>query len=83
MNDYQTILPYVTSLEHRGRAGEGSATQTEGGVSQRQGQLVGSSDRAMGFATYAVASEQGVNDTAGSTVSGLQKQNILLTHRPN
>ena len=83
MDDYKTILPYATSLEHHGRAGEGSATQTEGGVSQRQGQLVRSSDRAMGFATYADATELGVNDTAGSTASGLQKQTILLKHRPN
>jgi hypothetical protein len=83
MNDYKTIMPYVTSLEHHGRAGEGLATQTEDGVSRRQGQLVRSSDRAMGFATYANASELGVNDLTGSTGSGLQKQTTLLTHRPN
>jgi len=83
MDKYKSILPYVASIERHNRAGEGSAARTEGVVSQRQGQLVRSSDCAQGFATYVDASERTEDDTTGRTTSGLQKQTILLTHRPN
>jgi len=83
MDSYRSLLPHLASLERRRRAGEGSAAQTEGGVSQQQGQLVRSSDHVMGFATYYDTNELGLDDTVGSTTSGLQKQTIFLTHRPH
>lgn len=83
MDSYKSVLPYMTSLDRHRRVGEGSTAQTGGGASQRQGQLVRSSDRVLDFATYYDASELGLHDTAGSTASGLQKQTDFLTHRPN
>ncbi|KAF8268523.1 hypothetical protein EI94DRAFT_1143238 [Lactarius quietus] len=83
MDSYRNVLPYLASLEDQRRAGEGSAAQTELGVSQRQGQLVRESNHALGFATFYDVNELGLDDTVGSTTSGLQKQSLFLTHRPN
>lgn len=83
MDSYRSLLPHLASLERRRRAGEGSTAQTEVGVSQQQGQLGRSSDHVMGFATYYDTSELGLDDTAGSTTSGLHKQTVFLTHRPH
>lgn len=83
MDTYKSILPYMTSLDRHRRGGEGSATQTEGGVSQRQGQLVQASDYVTDSATFYDESERCLHDTAESTAFGLRKQARLLTHQPN
>ncbi len=83
MENHKSVLSYAITLDRQLRAGDGSVSQTEGGVSQQQGQLVCSSDDVLGVATYLDVSDISLNDTMGSTSSGLQKHNTLFTHRPN
>lgn len=83
VESYRSLLPQLVSFERRRCAREGSAAQTEAGVSQQQRQLVRQGDHVMGFAKYFDTSELGLDDTAGSTTSGLQKQTVFLTHRPH
>ena len=83
VESYRSLLPQLVSIERRRLAREGSAAQTAAGLSQQQEQLARSGDRVMGFAKYCDTSEFGLDDTAGSTTSGLQKQTVFLTHRPH
>ncbi|KAI9436653.1 hypothetical protein H4582DRAFT_2078283 [Lactarius indigo] len=82
-NTQKNALLYATSRDRRYHAREGSVSQMEGGVSRRQGQLVGSSDGVLGVATYLGVSDLVINDTMGSTSSALQKHDTLFAHRPN
>ncbi|KAH9043515.1 hypothetical protein EDB83DRAFT_2523812 [Lactarius deliciosus] len=80
---HKYALSYATSRDRRYHAEEAPVSQTEGGVSQRQGQLVGSSDDVLGIATYLGVNDLDINDTMGSTSFGLQKQTNFLAHRSN
>jgi hypothetical protein len=80
---HESVLAYAIPLEGHCGAGEGSFAQPDGGEFQQQHlQLVRSSDGVLGFA-HLDAGDPGLDDTVGSTSSGLQKQNILFAHRQN